>query len=273
MERTKVFISYSHEDEGWRKRLAKQLSVLAYQGLLHVWDDAMIDAGDAWYQNITDAITDSRVAILIVTANFLTSKFVLSEEIPQLLGRHSESGLRILPLITTPCAWKLVNWLAVLQVRPKNGTPLSIGSDNQVDSDLTEFAYEVANLISCGPQRPEVHDELDKSSHSSPSTKEMVSLLIHAIEHGAPVYDQGSPIGCARIYVHAARNFIELARQPVWSERRIGAEIVQAARQALGAIVDCSPEITQENADRLAWDLRYTFNWIINILLKRKGLP
>ncbi len=37
MARTKVFISYSHEDAEWMERLKKQLEVLERQGLLDVW--------------------------------------------------------------------------------------------------------------------------------------------------------------------------------------------------------------------------------------------
>jgi len=48
MERVKVFISYSHKDEIWKDRLLTHLSVLDYEGLLHVWTDRRIEVGAAY---------------------------------------------------------------------------------------------------------------------------------------------------------------------------------------------------------------------------------
>jgi len=41
-----VFLSYSHKDEDWKKRLRTHLGVLESQGLLDVWDDRRIEGGD-----------------------------------------------------------------------------------------------------------------------------------------------------------------------------------------------------------------------------------
>src|SRR5207302_6994946 len=41
--RNRVFISYSHEDERWRKRLATHLAFLERQGLTNCWDDTEIE--------------------------------------------------------------------------------------------------------------------------------------------------------------------------------------------------------------------------------------
>lgn len=47
MIRTKVFISYAHEDDGLRgKRLVSQLGVLVRQGLIAAWNDQSMRAGD-----------------------------------------------------------------------------------------------------------------------------------------------------------------------------------------------------------------------------------
>jgi len=46
--RTKVFISYSHADEGWLKRLRVHLNPLERQGVVDRWDERRIVAGDKW---------------------------------------------------------------------------------------------------------------------------------------------------------------------------------------------------------------------------------
>lgn len=107
-----VFISYCHKDEVWKDRLVTHLGVLQQEGLLDLWDGRRIGAGGNWYQKIEEAITRARVAVLLVSADFLTSKFIRSKEIPSLLERRDKERLRISPVIIRPCAWKRVKWLA-----------------------------------------------------------------------------------------------------------------------------------------------------------------
>ncbi len=44
----RIFISYSHDDEAWKDRVVSQLGVLEHEGLLSVWEDRQIAAGDDW---------------------------------------------------------------------------------------------------------------------------------------------------------------------------------------------------------------------------------
>jgi len=147
MPKPTVFISYSHKDEEWKDRLVTHLGVLQSQGLLDLWDDRRIGAGEDWYQEIQEAMAAASVAVLMVTANFLTSRFILSEEVPRLLERRANEGVRIFPVIVKPCAWQQVKWLARMQVRPQDGRPLSGGTEYQIDADLTAIAEEIASII------------------------------------------------------------------------------------------------------------------------------
>jgi hypothetical protein len=149
MTKPTVFISYSHKDEDWKDRLVTHLGVLQQEGLLDLWDDRRIGAGEDWYQKIEDAIAKAKVAVLLVSADFLTSNFILSEEVPRLLDRKDKEGLRIFPVIIRPCAWKHVKWLARMNLRPKDGKPISSGDEHQIDDDLAAIADEVAAIIEC----------------------------------------------------------------------------------------------------------------------------
>ncbi len=142
-----VFISYSHKDEAWKDRLMTHLGVLQSQGLVQLWDDRRIGAGDDWYGAIQEAMSRASVAVLLISADFLTSKFILGEEVPRLLARRDQEGLRVIPLIVRPCAWQTVPWLRRLQARPKDGKPLSAGNENQVDADLAALAAELYELL------------------------------------------------------------------------------------------------------------------------------
>lgn len=147
MTKPTVFISYSHKDEAMKDRLVTHLGVLQQEGLLDLWDDRRIGAGEDWYPEIEDAMKRASVTILLVSADFLTSKFILNEEVPRLLERQDKEGLRIFPVIIRPCAWNEVKWLAKMQLRPKNGKPLSTKKKHQIETDLTSIAKEVATII------------------------------------------------------------------------------------------------------------------------------
>lgn len=79
MKSPSVFISYSHKDEAWKDRLVTHLGVLQSQGLLDLWDDRRIGAGQDWHQEIEQAMAAASVAVLLVSADFLTSQFILGE--------------------------------------------------------------------------------------------------------------------------------------------------------------------------------------------------
>ena len=147
MTKPTVFISYSHKDEAWKDRLVTHLGVLQQDGILDVWDDRRIGAGEDWYQKIEEAIAKASVAVLLVSADFLTSKFILSKEIPDLLERRDKEGLRIFPVIIKPCAWKQVKWLKKMNLRPKDGRALSGGSDFEIDTNLVAIAEEIASIV------------------------------------------------------------------------------------------------------------------------------
>jgi hypothetical protein len=67
MARTKVFISYAHDDARWRKRLVSHLGVLACEDLIEIWDDERIGAGQAWLSEISAQMLQARIAVLLVT--------------------------------------------------------------------------------------------------------------------------------------------------------------------------------------------------------------
>ena len=142
----KVFISYSHKDEDWKNRLVTHLGVLEKQGFLEIWDDRRIHGGEDWYEEIEKALESASVAILMISANFLTSDFILGEEVPPLLERRQNEGVRVIPVIVKPCVWQAVNWLKPIQVRPKDGKPISSMRGHRLDRALAELAKEIMDI-------------------------------------------------------------------------------------------------------------------------------
>jgi len=142
-----VFISYSHKDEDWKNLLVTHLAVLRDQGMLNIWQDRHIEAGADWHLNIQEAMKSASIAVLIITANSLTSEYILNDEVPPLLERRRDEGVRIFPVIAEPCDWESVGWLRRMNLRPTDGRPLSSGNEHQINEDLAKLAGEIRLVV------------------------------------------------------------------------------------------------------------------------------
>jgi len=108
-----VFISYSHKDAAWLGKLKMFLQPLEEQGLLRIWDDTDISPGSQWFEEIRLSLESARVAVFLITQNFLSSEFISQKELPVLLDKAKNRGC-------------VVFWIAV-------------SSSTVADSDLSPF--------------------------------------------------------------------------------------------------------------------------------------
>ncbi len=113
-----VFICYCRRDDYLKTQVEEHLSVLTPQGILDTWSDQRIGAGEDWFAEIQSAMETARVAILLISRHFLTSKFILNEEVPKLLQRREKEGLKVVPIVLSDCYFEAIPWLAKMQVRP-----------------------------------------------------------------------------------------------------------------------------------------------------------
>lgn len=90
-----IFVSYSHEDEPpWLKNLRIFFKPYETAGL-SLWADRYIRIGDQWRREIGEALSRARIAVLLVSPNFLASDFITTEEFPAVLDAVSGGRLSV----------------------------------------------------------------------------------------------------------------------------------------------------------------------------------
>src|SRR5437588_10637113 len=92
-----VFISYSHRDKNWLERL--QIFLKSVEHKEAIWADTEIEIGEDWREKIHTALESARVAILLVSQDFLASDFIAQSELPPLLAAAETAGAVIVPVI------------------------------------------------------------------------------------------------------------------------------------------------------------------------------
>jgi internalin A len=144
--RRSLFISYSHHDAKWLNRVQTMLSPLIKEDGIVVWDDSRITPGSNWRIEIKTAIDTARVALLLVSPNFLASKFIVDEELPPLLRAAQEDGLTILWVLISPCLYKKTA-IAEFQAAHAISKPLAGLQSSRRDQELLQIAENVAGAL------------------------------------------------------------------------------------------------------------------------------
>lgn len=137
----KIFVSYSHKDEEFKDELVTMLAGLQRRGIVDAWQDRRIQAGGEWNKLIQNAMNDCDLALLLVSADYLASRFIQEEEQPKLLQRGQEMQLRVIPLIVRPCPWQSEPVLKDLKALPSDGKAIITfskltGARDQVWTDI-----------------------------------------------------------------------------------------------------------------------------------------
>jgi len=111
-----------------------------------VWDDTRITPGMQWKKEIKKAIAAAKVAILLVSADFLASEFIARDELPPLLEAAKNDGALIFTVILSPCAFKSSS-LAQYQTLNAPSDPLMTMLPGKREATWAKLAEEVAKAL------------------------------------------------------------------------------------------------------------------------------
>ena len=146
MPRNTIFVSYSHNDKAWMEKLVNFLHGVDKKLALDVWVDTQIEAGDEWREKIHKGLASAKIAILVISNDFLISNFIEKVEIPAILRGNKERGLRIIPVIVRDCSWKKKKWIEERQALPGEGKILEEIPDHLQAREFRAIAEKIWNL-------------------------------------------------------------------------------------------------------------------------------
>lgn len=121
-KRNKVFVSYSHVDKEFLVDIKRHFKPFLSQ--IDFWDDSKILPGQKWKKEISDAINLTKVAILLVSTDFLGSDFISNNELPALLKAARKDGASILIVIIKPCLFEVFPSLNQYQALNQPNNPV-----------------------------------------------------------------------------------------------------------------------------------------------------
>lgn len=142
-----IFVSYSHRDNDYLDRLLVHLKPLQRDGLIDTWVDTRLLAGDKWKKEIDAALKKARVAILLISADFLASDFIIKNELPPLLQAAEERGTLIIPVILRPCRFTREKVLREFQAINPPDEPLSVLDENGRELIYDSIAQRIEDMF------------------------------------------------------------------------------------------------------------------------------
>ena len=152
-ERPVVFLSYSRKDADWRERFEVMLSPLMDE--MEVWSDQREVIGEEWRPQLAQAIGRSRAALVLVSPDFVASRFIMDTELPAL----REQGVVPFYVLVRPCLWRRIPVLEKVQWAHDPKRALSQADDR--DGSIVQICLSLIERLPTLPAAVPVHDVQD----------------------------------------------------------------------------------------------------------------
>lgn len=142
-----IFISYSRKDKKWLTRVKTHLKPLSNYYCIEEWDDQKLRPSDKWEEEITKALNNATIAILLFSADFMASDFITNKELQPLLEKANNNGVKIIPVMVSPCALLKESGLDKYQGSNDPKKTFIEMSEGEVERTLAEFVERIKSFF------------------------------------------------------------------------------------------------------------------------------
>jgi len=139
-----IFYSYTWADEEMLVEFDEHLSEIKGDAQVEIFRDCDLEPGVELHLEIKDELKNADVVLLLVSPDFLTSRYCRQVELPAALDLHDCGLARAIPLILRPCAWQETALGRLLAI-PRGGKPITEWAER--NDAWTEAARAIDSVI------------------------------------------------------------------------------------------------------------------------------
>ena len=143
--RFSIFVSYSHKDAKYKEEFEKHMAPLRQYHNVDCWSDEGIPVSSDWRREIEDAMERAGIAVVLLSSNFLSSRFCMDVELRRFVEARAERGLKLAAVVVSDCYWQAVPDLARYQLLPRNGA--QIKSSRNRDQAWSKVVKEIGKIL------------------------------------------------------------------------------------------------------------------------------
>jgi len=172
-------------------RLLTHLRAIAVN--VDVWSDSKIMPGESWDDQIGDAISTADVAILLISADYLASRFIANQELPRLLESAQHGRTLMLPVMLSPVHLDPASPLLQFQFVNSPRQPLSLMKPNAQDMVFVQVAQAIHERVVTltrpkGPGKPSA----DPAAQLAPLVDVIADRIVQLLASDQKVNPRGS---------------------------------------------------------------------------------
>jgi TIR domain len=176
-----LFYSYSHEDEALRKKLETHLSSLEAERVIGGWHDRRIEAGTEWDGVISRNLEEAGIILLLVSPDFLASRYCRDVEIARAMERHEAGTARVIPVILRPVDWRSAPF-GRLQALPKDARPVAKWKNrDEALMDVARGIREAALSLAAGTRNSSEVERPSARVQTTPSEQSRADEAVSGV--------------------------------------------------------------------------------------------
>ncbi len=141
-----IFCCYARKDQPLLQSLKTHLMPLQWQGLITIWSDTDINAGVEWEEEIKKHLNTAQMILLLISPDFMASKYCYSQEMQRAMQRHEQQEARVIPILLRPTHWKGAPF-ARLQMLPTHAKAVTDHNWHNEDEALYDVVEHISTVV------------------------------------------------------------------------------------------------------------------------------